>query len=791
MADPLPHTPSWPVGILRGRLAALGLLAVLVALPGFALWGAVSTYRSGMSARHATLLSDAFEEARYQVGAEESLERKYRLEPGPEVGQRHRAAAEAMEAALGRARALSTPADAARIDAILADHKVYLAAIAHMFAAVDAGDIPLYERLDHEEGDPAFDAIEPRVVEEAEQRRADALHDLDALALLQTRVLVATPLVFAFGLVLVLFFWSVLRGFRAQAQDAMEREGRAVRQSERRLQALIQNASDLVLICHSSGSVSFQSPAAEAAWRYGRDELLGRALFTLVHPEDQAACRDLWEQVRAEPGTTRETELRLCDRDGAWRYVELILTNMIADPAVAGIVATVHDINERKQFEQQLMRQAFYDVLTGLPNRALLQDRLVQALVRSGRLGKRAGLVFLDLDNFKLINDSLGHQAGDRLLVEAAQRLRASVRAGDTVARLGGDEFVVLLEYLSTEADAVPVAETIGRSFAAPFTIDGRELVVTASLGIALAEAGQDDGQSLLRDADVAMYRAKAAGKGRHVVFDPSMHSDTLARLELESDLRRALDREELRVFYQPIVLTESGAMAEVEALVRWPHPEKGMISPASFIPMAEESGLILRLGRWVLREACRETAAWHAQHPFAPPLTVSVNLSPRQFQQPRLVEDVAQILVETGLPAHCLKLEITETTIMADVEATIATLWSLKALGIQIAIDDFGTGHSSLAYLKRLPLDVLKVDASFVRGIGEQREDRAIVRAIISLAASLDLQVTAEGVETAEQAALLRSWGCDRCQGYHFGRPDAGAVIAGMLQGAARSQAA
>ena len=393
------------------------------------------------------------------------------------------------------------------------------------------------------------------------------------------------------------------------------------------------------------------------------------------------------------------------------------------------------------------------------------------------------GLLFLDLDNFKLINDSLGHHAGDRLLVEAAKRLRGCVRAGDTVARLGGDEFVVLLEYLTSEADAVPLADTIARGFAEPFALDGRELVVTASLGVALADPGQRDGESLLRNADVAMYRAKAGGKGRHVVFDPSMHTDTLARLELETDLRRALDRGELRVFYQPIVLMESGRIAEVEALARWQHPERGLITPAEFIPIAEETGLILPLGSWVLREACRQTASWHAQYPLEPPLIVSVNLSPRQFQKSDLVQEVARTLAETGLAASCLKLEITESTIMHDVEATITTLWALKALGIQIAIDDFGTGYSSLAYLKRLPLDVLKVDGSFVRGISELQEDAAIVRAIISLAKSLGLKVTSEGVESAEQAALLRAWTCDRGQGYHFGRPVEGAALAGLLR--------
>ena len=450
------------------------------------------------------------------------------------------------------------------------------------------------------------------------------------------------------------------------------------------------------------------------------------------------------------------------------------------------MVATAHDIEERKELERQLKHQAFYDALTGLPNRALFHDRLEQALVRTGRRKNKIGLLYLDLDNFKLVNDSLGHQTGDRLLIAAAHRLRACVRAEDTIARLGGDEFVVLLENLVTEADALPLAAGITRQFVWPFPLDGRDLVVSVSIGIALGDASQTETDSLLRNADVAMYRAKAAGKGRYVVFDPSMHKDTLARLDLETDLRRALKDGELRLHYQPVVCIKTGQVTELEALVRWQHPVRGLILPAYFIPIAEETGLIVPLGEWVLEQACRQMAAWNDQAFAAGPLTVSVNLSPRQFQSPNLADDVLRTLGNTGLAPSCLKLEITEGAIMQDFDATITTLQQLKRLGVQIAIDDFGTGYSSLAYLKRLPLDVLKIDRSFVKGIGEDHEDTAIVRAIISLAGSLNLTVTAEGVERAEQAALLNAWACDQGQGYHFGRPLEVTATAALLRASA-----
>jgi len=424
-----------------GRLASLGLLAVLVTLPGFALWGATSIYRTGVAVRHATELSNAFEAARYAVGAVESLERKYRLEPSEEARGRHKAAAGDMLAALQRAAAIGEPADHLLIATVLVRHWEYLHAASRLFAAVDAGDTAAQNAIDDGEADPSFDAMETQVIAASDRHRIDAADHLAALSDIQRSVLIATPIVFALGVGLVLFFWKMLRSFQRRAEEGLLREASTIRLSERRFRGLVQNASDLILICAAPGTITYQSPAAETAWGFPAAELLGEPVIALTYPDDQPALRELWDQLRqASPegadAATRTTELRLRDGAGIWRYAELIVTNLLHDAAVQGIVVTVRDTTERKAFEQQLTQQAFFDALTGLPNRVLLLDRLKQALVRAGRRKDAVGLLFIDVDNFKLINDSLGHHVGDKLLTEAAARLRSCVRAQDTVARL-------------------------------------------------------------------------------------------------------------------------------------------------------------------------------------------------------------------------------------------------------------------------------------------------------------------------------------------------------------------
>jgi diguanylate cyclase (GGDEF)-like protein/PAS domain S-box-containing protein len=745
------------------------LILILLLLSAAAFLGSYTSYRAGIDVEIATGLEQAFQKARYAVGAEESLERKYRLEPSPEVRARHREAGSSMIAALEVARTLG--ADVQLIEGVVASHKQYLLAIEHMFTAIDRLDSVEASRIDSGEVDPTFDKMEAQVSQASDRYGAKASDQLQSLANTQRGILIATPIVCVLGLALVAFFWSLFDRYRQQVENGLVRETDAMRHSEERLKSLAQNSSDVVLIGSPAGLVTYQSSAAETAWGYAADCLLDQPLIDLIHVDDRPALLDIWAQVQIVPGTTRITELQLRWADGEWRFNELILTNLLDNPSVAGLVVTVRDVTERKAFEKQLTQQAFYDALTGLPNRVLLQDRLNQALARAGRNVASVGLLFLDIDNFKQINDSLGHHVGDAFLKEAANRLRACVREDQTVSRLGGDEFVVLLERLHGEAGASDVADRIAQHFLAPFHLRGREFNVTTSIGIAFGTAGPDAADGLLRDADVAMYRAKSRGKAQHVTFDPAMNTDIIVRVELENDLRRAQERGELCVHYQPIVVMESGTVTEVEALVRWQHPTRGLISPANFITVAEETGLIVPLGQWVLEEACRQIVELQKRFPKNPPLVVSVNLSPRQFQQPALIDMVAHALSASGLPATSLKLEITEGVLMRDTEATIAMLWKLKELGIKLAIDDFGTGYSSLAYLKRLPFDVLKIDRSFVSGIGQSEEDTAIVQAVIAMAKSLRLGITAEGIETAEQAAVLKSWDCQLGQGFFFAR--------------------
>jgi diguanylate cyclase (GGDEF)-like protein len=427
---------------------------------------------------------------------------------------------------------------------------------------------------------------------------------------------------------------------------------------------------------------------------------------------------------------------------------------------------------EREVLEEQLRHRAFYDSLTGLPNRALFLDRIAHGIARGERLGQELAVLFIDLDRFKVVNDSLGHSAGDELLVQVGWRLRSCLRESDTIARLGGDEFTVLLEGPSAVADAVKAAERILATLAAPFVIDGQEAYAGASVGIAGGTAIRESGRDLLREADIALYRAKASGRGRHVVFEARMNHLPAEHLHLESDLHRAIERNELRVHYQPIFSLSDARITGLEALVRWEHPEKGLVPPGYFIPLAEDTGLIVPIGKWVIEEACRQMSEWKRSYPGAEDLFISVNLSARQLQDPNLLEDVEHAIAESGLDPQHLQLEITESVVMQEPEATVFKLNALKSLGISLAVDDFGTGYSSLAYLKRFPIDVLKIDRAFVAGLVQGEHDAAIVRTVVSLARALGLHTTAEGIEDRSQWQLLQELGCDHGQGFVFARP-------------------
>jgi diguanylate cyclase (GGDEF)-like protein/PAS domain S-box-containing protein len=446
--------------------------------------------------------------------------------------------------------------------------------------------------------------------------------------------------------------------------------------------------------------------------------------------------------------------------------------------ALANVLA---DALERQATEDRMRHRALHDALTGLPNRVLFLDRLDQALSRQRRSKSAAAVLFLDLDHFKLVNDSLGHQVGDELLAAAAPRIKQAVRMSDTVARFGGDEFGILLEDVSGDREAVETAQRIAAVFTRPFVLAGREHFVTTSIGIVVARGGEL-ADELIRDADAAMYRAKEHGRARYELFDEVMRGRAIARLRVENDLRRALERGELRLDYQPVVTLHGHRIVQVEALLRWDHPERGVVSPGDFIPVAEENGMIEPIGRWVLEQACRQAAHWQRSRPDEPPISVSVNLSTIQVAKRGVADAVAEVLAGAHLPAHCLSLEITESAMLRDVATLADALHALAALGLRIVLDDFGTGSSSLGYLTHLPLDAIKVDRSFVDGLGRDRRDTAITQAIVAMAQALSLQVVGEGVETEEQAQALSALGCQLAQGFLFAPPVAPAEIERML---------
>jgi len=492
----------------------------------------------------------------------------------------------------------------------------------------------------------------------------------------------------------------------------------------------------------------------------------------IVHPEDRETLAEI---INGALGGHKpyDVEHRIVRPDGEVRWLHRRAETIRSEAGEPlRMVGTVHDVTERKALEGQLEYRVLHDPLTDLPNRTLFVDRLGQALRRTRRQrGRKVAVLFVDLDNFKVVNDSLGHEVGDSLLVILAERMRRSLRPGDTLARFGGDEFTVLVEDVYDPADAIQVAERVTAEFRRPFALKGRELFASASVGIALGESATKDPEELLRDADTAMYRSKDEGLD-YCMFDPEMYERAVQRLELENDLRRAVESGEFTVHYQPIVRLETGETWGVEALVRWEHPRRGLLDPSAFVPVAEESGLITPMGNRVLEEACRRTKEWQDSHPRMPPLVLSVNLSAKQLRRPELAATVEQILQKTGLGASCLTLDVTETVYIKVLEGNTTALDGLKKAGVRLSIDDFGVGYSSLSYLKRLPADVLKIDKSFVAGVGGDIEDMAIVRMVIELAHTLGMEVVAEGVESEEQAASLREMGCDMAQGYHLAKP-------------------
>jgi diguanylate cyclase (GGDEF)-like protein/PAS domain S-box-containing protein len=583
----------------------------------------------------------------------------------------------------------------------------------------------------------------------------------------------------------VLFFVIRMAGaIMEQNETAMAQKQEAettLRLSEDRFRSLIQNSSDVTMILGEMGVFRYVSPAIKDLLQYEPEELVGRLATDFVQREDLDTVLKMLgsDDFQAESGTAT-LEFRMLRRDGTSRDVEAVVSNQTDRASVAGYVSNIRDVTERKKFEALLAFRALHDPLTGLANRQLILDRAQQMLVRARRSGVPVAALFIDLDNFKDSNDSLGHGAGDKLLQMVAGRLLGILRSGDTVGRLGGDEFVILAEGVSFARGPEMIAERVHEVLKPAFHlpgVDNMSITVSASIGIAVGD--RPVAEDLLRDADIALYRAKGAGRDQSVLFERSMQSAAKERLALKSDLETALDNNEFRLLYHPFFDLDGIEIQGVEALLRWEHPVKGTITPDGFIPFLEERGLIIDVGRWVLNEACREAAAWHRQGHRA---SISVNVSMRQLESDQLVEDVSDALSTSGLDASMLILEVTESTLMRDSVATVARLNRLKQLGVKVAIDDFGTGYSSLAYLRQFPVDVLKIDRSFVADMTRSPDAAALIHTLIELGHTLGLVTLAEGIETQEQLEGLRAERCIYGQGFLFSGPVTAVEMADLL---------
>ena len=543
-----------------------------------------------------------------------------------------------------------------------------------------------------------------------------------------------------------------------------------LREREEHFRSLVQNSTDLLTLADRDGIIRFQSASVERILAYAPGELVNQPLLDLVHPDDRATVASRLDDALKASALPTSLDCRIRHKLGAWSPCEVTITNLLHLPSVQALVLNIRDVTERKVLEERLTHQAFHDPLTNLANRTAFRNHLDASL---GPSHPETGIsvLFLDLDDFKAVNDSLGHEAGDQLLAAVAARLEPLVQPADIVARLGGDEFAILLQHLKDDETAARVADRILRHFRPAFLLQQKELFVRVSIGIASLTSDGESADELLRNADVALYMAKARGKARYERYEPTLRAAALERMELDADLQHAMQHREFLLHYQPAVTLESSNVLFLEALVRWNHPKRGLLLPKDFIPLAEENGLIVEMGRWILRQACREGRRWQLRYPARDPLLVSVNLTRRQLQDPRLIMDVTEAAAIAGLDPHTLVLELSESAVL-DNQAMLARLQELSQRGVKLALDNFGTGYSSLASLRDLPIDMLKLDHSFVGRMSTSEADAAVVRAVITLGNTLGLITVADGIERPEQFAALNAMGCRAGQGYFMARP-------------------
>ncbi len=768
------HTDSPSPRSPRAALVALGTsVAAAVLVFGWLVWSTQQSYQRNAEARSPALQVQELA-GRIQL-LDERMTTAALMAASGDAGtwpRRHAAARQELDRALQSAVALApraaaalplAKAQAARGDLTKTEAAAIDSASAGRREAAAAMLVTTNYSASRSAFNDAIGALVARLESElalglAAERRLAALSLLGGSAVLLLLISAAGAALYS------LLKW---RGALAVSVADCERAESTLKKSEE-YHRIFRHANDVILILDPVKNcvVDLNHKACEV-YDIPREMFLGRPLSSITHD-----TKNMEQRLRNLLGgsSTQEFETAHFRADGT--PIQFLVTASLIEFQGGRAVLSLHrDITERKALEQQLAHQAFHDSLTGLANRALFRDRVEHAVARGRRNPEPVVVLFLDLDNFKTVNDSLGHAAGDQLLVQVSQRLRSCLRVCDTIARLGGDEFAILLQDAKHPDDSIQVAERITAKLRMSFTLERKEVFVGTSIGIATSERS-DTAEELLRNADVAMYIAKEKGKGCFEIFDPAMLSVVMERLDLEADLRRALEREEFELYYQPIIDLASGEMTGAEALLRWNHPDRGVLAPGAFIPLAEETGMIIELGNWVLQEACRHARQWKAYRRRKLPLSITVNLSGRQLQQASIVENVALALAQAGLDPQALVLEVTESMMMQNTEATLIKLQDLRALGVRMAIDDFGTGYSSLSYLQRFPVDILKIDKSFIDGLREEDGESALARAIIALGETLGLRTVAEGVEVEEQAAWLIEQGCHMAQGYHFARP-------------------
>ncbi len=637
----------------------------------------------------------------------------------------------------------------------------YVISAGRQWILIQLGDFDEAKQVDFQEVSPQFDLMQHQVqiAIESEDKWAQVVALRARNELLAAAILAATA-------ILILFL-------RLQRQEHIgqleETERNALRESEERFRALTEQSTDIILITDPSGQIKYASPSVHTVLAVHGDTLVGTNVIDLVHPDDFAKTMSTGQRS-VTYGQNPIDEFRLRHVDGRWLYFECVVRNLIQHKNIGGIVYNARDITERKHAQEKLLFNATHDALTGLPNRALFLGRLQSVVDRMKRHPHpSAAVLFIDIDDFKVVNDCYGHATGDVLIKEVSNRLRACMRSDGTIARMGGDEFTVLVEDVTDPSDPIRVAERIQSSFTRPFLLEGVEIFKSASIGIALTSP-ETSAETVLQNADIAMYRAKDQGKACSELFDRTMHEQVMSLLLLEAKLRSALQHEELTLHYQPIVAVDTGAVQGFEALLRWDPSGSNSIPPSTFVPVAEQCGLIVPISVWVLKMACLEAASWRQRYPTDPPLYVGINISSKHFSHAGFIGHVKDALEESAVDPGCITIELTESLAMNEVAATGQTMAQLRTLGVKLSIDDFGTGYSSLSYLRRFPVDTLKIDQSFVKTM--DAENYAIVKTIVGLARNLDLKVVAEGVETIEQHQLLALAGCGSAQGYLFAEP-------------------